>query len=293
MKSTHPVISQLLDSLAQKTTSIDNSATYIESNYDSYLLPFRLSNDERKIKTSIATLVKKPSDLTEIRPFPPSQLVQVLHLVPPKRVIQYVPTTEVVIDNKPAKQVRAKGVSRGPRQPKNPKRTQQELASIYAEEASYAAKRSKLNHDEEDEEEDYASEAEDFMLKGGSSALAHRPSKLPANFEQVAGALFEEFWGMEFEDTEVTWAFFAKITALNCKDYKLDNFAESSSSLAVIKDKLRGGAYVSTEDFVYDFHQMFANVFKYYPESHPAHKKAQELRRLFDTRMEAARLQFK
>lgn len=42
------------------------------------------------------------------------------------------------------------------------------------------------------------------------------------------------------------------------------------------------------EDFVYDFHQMFANIFRFYSEAHPAFRKAQELSDLFETRMQAA-----
>jgi hypothetical protein len=59
--------------------------------------------------------------------------------------------------------------------------------------------------------------------------------KLPNNFYKVANELFEEFWAMEFDDVEITWAFFAKINFLNCKDYNLEDFAEESCSLAIIK----------------------------------------------------------
>ena len=59
--------------------------------------------------------------------------------------------------------------------------------------------------------------------------------KLPSNFYKVANELFEEFWAMEFDDVEITWAFFAKINFLNCKDYNLEDFAEESCSLAIIK----------------------------------------------------------
>ena len=59
--------------------------------------------------------------------------------------------------------------------------------------------------------------------------------KLPNNFYKVANELFEEFWTMDFDDVEITWAFFAKINFLNCKEYNLEDFAEESSSLAIIK----------------------------------------------------------
>ena len=44
------------------------------------------------------------------------------------------------------------------------------------------------------------------------------------------------------------------------------------------------------EDLVYDFHQMFANIFKYYSELHPAFRKAHDLSDLFETRLAAATL---
>lgn len=65
--------------------------------------------------------------------------------------------------------------------------------------------------------------------------LALLKDKLPNNFYKVANELFEEFWAMEFDDVEITWAFFAKINFLNCKDYNLEDYAEESCSLAIIK----------------------------------------------------------
>lgn len=57
---------------------------------------------------------------------------------------------------------------------------------------------------------------------------------MPTNFYEVVDPLFQEFWTMEFS-FEVRYAFFAKITMMNCKEYKLPAFAEHSSSLSVIK----------------------------------------------------------
>lgn len=72
-----------------------------------------------------------------------------------------------------------------------------------------------------------------------AAATEQKPSlpkdKLPNNFYKVANELFEEFWTMDFDDVEITWAFFAKINFLNCKEYNLEDFAEESSSLAIIK----------------------------------------------------------
>ena len=37
------------------------------------------------------------------------------------------------------------------------------------------------------------------------------------------------------------------------------------------------------EDFEYDFHQMFSNIFEFFPSDHAAHKKAQELSMVFES----------
>ena len=82
--------------------------------------------------------------------------------------------------------------------------------------------------------------SKDKANSNGAAATAEQKlsmpkDKLPNNFYKVANELFEEFWAMEFDDVEITWAFFAKINFLNCKDYNLEDFAEESCSLAIIK----------------------------------------------------------
>lgn len=82
--------------------------------------------------------------------------------------------------------------------------------------------------------------SKDKANSNGAAATAEQKlslpkEKLPNNFYKVANELFEEFWAMEFDDVEITWAFFAKINFLNCKDYNLEDFAEESCSLAIIK----------------------------------------------------------
>ncbi len=125
--------------------------------------------------------------------------------------------------------------TRASKQPKISKRPLQEVASIYAEESIQQAKRSRAG--EEDEEDDgLVSDQEEPVPYTYSSGR-----KTPDNFEVVAGEVFQEFWRMEFEDHEVTAAFFARITALNCREYHLDNFAETSSNLGVIKVRRRAG----------------------------------------------------
>lgn len=61
---------------------------------------------------------------------------------------------------------------------------------------------------------------------------------IPTNFYTVVQPLFQEFWEMEFDNDEVTYAFFARITNMNCRDFKLEAFAERSYCLEVIKVKL-------------------------------------------------------
>lgn len=207
-----------------------------------------IPSGDKKYKTNIVEIVTKfPLDMTvKIEPFPLPLLDSLLVLEAPKKVIQYVPsasslattssTTPIpAVDNKtkPAKQK----IVRGPKVIK-PKRSQVEAASIYAEEEKSAFKRGKLADDVDDE---YGPEVVDDSFYGGRLGDASLVSpqvvkkRLPTNFDKVAGDLFDEFWNLEFEDHEITWAFFAKITSLNCKDYKLQNFADTSYCLAVIK----------------------------------------------------------
>ncbi|RYH32491.1 hypothetical protein EON65_00500 [archaeon] len=62
---------------------------------------------------------------------------------------------------------------------------------------------------------------------------------LPVNFYDVVRPLFDEFWDKKFDDTQkVGAAFFARITSANCQDYGLSSFAEFSSALPVIKVSL-------------------------------------------------------
>lgn len=57
--------------------------------------------------------------------------------------------------------------------------------------------------------------------------------------------------------------------------------------------KLQNREYLSIDDFLHDFSQLFANILKYYAESHPAYKKAIELRNLFDQKWTEYIQQFK
>jgi hypothetical protein len=61
----------------------------------------------------------------------------------------------------------------------------------------------------------------------------------------------------------------------------------------LLQEKLKQQAYVSPEDFAYDFSQLFGNVTTYYPESSPAYSKAHELSALFDTRWKEVQTKFR
>jgi hypothetical protein len=155
----------------------------------------------------------------------------------PKKVIQYVPAAVPVVDPSKAKQAKAK-VARGPqRQFKPAKSALPEVASIYAEghdsDADQpASKRARVSLGKSSGEE------EARRPVGAPAEVAHEKINrraIPANFYAVVAPLFKEFWEMEFDSDEVTYAFFARITNLNAKDFKLNAFAERSYCLEVIK----------------------------------------------------------
>lgn len=60
-----------------------------------------------------------------------------------------------------------------------------------------------------------------------------------------------------------------------------------------MQEKLKNHAYCSIEDFVYDFNQLFTNIFTYYSESHPVYRKAVELSKLFQDRWQELLPKFK
>ena len=159
---------------------------------------------------------------------------------------------------------------------------------------------------------------EDFDMVGGGVAFVLRaPEKpLPLNFYEVAFRVFNEFWTLEFEDadTDLRISLFAKINSSNCKEYNLEHYSESSSSLADIYERLEatlnigkpkakvGGAlkvavnmtfpYRSTEDFFSDFRAMFDNIYIYYPKDGKVFAKILELDALFNSRWEEALKRF-
>ncbi len=134
-----------------------------------------------------------------------------------------------------------------------------EVASIYTEKSlptqdekgSKRLKGSSSRRDDEDEFEDSLQKRDgrgsqaNRQLQGGAKLMEDsdhfsgvsgaRAVSLPSNFYEVIREVFATFWELEFEETEVTWAFFAKITSANCREFRLNSFAERSYCLAVIK----------------------------------------------------------
>ena len=150
----------------------------------------------------------------------------------------------------------------------------EEVASIYANERDDEEGPKRSRYNEEDENED--DEDDEYNPENTKSTV------LPLNFYEVAKSVFDTFWNLEFDDKEVTWAFFAKINAQNCLDFNVQSFAENSTCLAVIKEKLDNSLYPTIDSFLYDFHQMFDNIFTYYAPEHPAVAKGKELHKLFE-----------
>lgn len=243
--------------------------------YDAYILPHKISKSEKGIRTNLGELIRTPMDsVITIAPFPTSQLEAILQLQPPKKVIEYSGPQHYVEDNK-RKEKRTR-VSR-PR-PRGGAKNAPEVASIYHDEDQTTTmtmnKRFKSSNEEE---------YNDFYQEEVQEVV-----QIPSNFYDIAQGVFNTFWQMEFDETEVTWAFFAKINSKNCADFKLTTFAETSYSLATIKEKLSYKQYRTTMDFVYDFRQMFDNIYTYYPPNHAAYKQAFELQPVFEERWKTA-----
>lgn len=59
--------------------------------------------------------------------------------------------------------------------------------------------------------------------------------QFPSNLYPIITQITDEFWNMDFEPQEVSFAFFATITSSNCHEFGISQFADESCSLAVIK----------------------------------------------------------
>jgi hypothetical protein len=234
----------------------------VKSTFDAYVQPYTMTDAERSLSTGLRNIMSTPCELGGALPplniglnsrvsvvlsiylnrtlpykLYTDQFLPSLHLEVPKKVIQYVPAAVPVVDPSKAKQAKAK-VTRGPqRQFKPAKSALPEVASIYAEghdsDADQpASKRARVSLGKSNGEE------EARRPVAAAAEVAHEKINrraIPANFYTVVAPLFKEFWEMEFDSDEVTYAFFARITNLNAKDFKLNAFAERSYCLEVIK----------------------------------------------------------
>lgn len=211
--------------------------------FEDYVFPHKLTAAEAKVKTDFAkfvsadTPIESSSEITLIE-FGIFLLIysvrftdlfcsysenvrHILHLAVPKKVIEYAgPDTYDASDPTKGK------LTKGKRIPKQRKSTQ-DAASIYDDEP--ASKKQKSS----------STSIDTIVLKKPPKVEPKQIVGLPSNFSILVKPFFEDFWKLEFDDTEVTWAFFAKINSSNCAEYKLSAFAEQSTSLAVIKVPFR------------------------------------------------------
>jgi hypothetical protein len=212
--------------------------------FDNYVLPFILTEEDKTTRSGLRGIITSSSDPGSMLPsLYLEQYLPALHLEVPKKVLQYVQSSVPIVDPTKAKQVQKTRVARGPqKQFKTTKRALPEVASIYA------------NAQDNDNSEDDLPASKKSRMSVAKSQLEEADSRrvipvqheyvdnepplrrtIPKNFYTIVAPLFDEFWKMEFDNDEVTWAFFAVITSMNCADYKLSAFAEQSYSLAIIK----------------------------------------------------------
>lgn len=231
--------------------------------FTNYIRPFVATEETRKIKTNLPSVVCSGFDPNiQITTFPKEYLESVLQLEPPKKVIQYSASSS---------DIKAKAA------PKPKPRVSK--ARVILPTGSPEA------HEEEEEP----------MRQTVSIATKRtRPntSGLPSNFYPLVQPLFDEFWHKEFTDQTVTCAFFAVITNSNCAQYSLSSFSEQSYSLPIINDKIKHRKYVTAEEFNFDFQQLFCNIIRYYQEEHPAVAVARDFQRTFELKWRALEPRF-
>lgn len=242
----------------------------IRKTFDAFVHPFTIPEEDKLQRVGMRTIMTTPLDSnvswkpiplgkyfvllcmpflydfprdTIQQPFTIEHVLPVLHLEVPKRVVQYMPSATPIIDPSKAKPVKGRGQRGQPRQFKTIKRSQPEVASIYAEadegdnmdSEQPVSKRSRLSKGGVVAGDDDRRHTQNVILDAEDEYEPVVRRSTPSNFYAVVEPLFKEFWDMEFDDLDVTSAFFAVITHMNCRDYKLETFAEQSYSLTVIK----------------------------------------------------------
>jgi len=247
--------------------------------FDAYIQPFVANQEEKQIRTGLSTIVQTNLDPTsQIVSLPlENQLISVLKLEVPKRVIEYVAPTGPVsrissaggdaAGGGKAKQPRAKGFRAQSRQSLKGKRDQPEIASLYVQDTTNASttaagtfsadasppptKRARFSRGGgSHEDQDALASSSNLTAPSDDYKPAVRQT-LPQNFYQIADQIFNEFWDLEIDDEEVSPAFFANITSINCKLYKLEAFSEQSHALPVIKVIVPDGNLAGTLAFFF------------------------------------------
>eukprot|EP01035_Chromulina_nebulosa_P017828 gene17828-23439_t len=195
----------------------------------------------------------------------------------PKKVISYVDQP----DNTNSSKLGHKPKSKGNRGNKSNKRSSAEQSSeVDVNNNTVITKKPRKGDD------NYEYEDKEYKYLLSKTVGTITVKKIPENLYKVITKICEDFWELDYDPPEVSFAFFALINSRNCHEYHLQDFAVESCSLAVIKDKINNKLYSTADEFVVDFRQMFKNILQYYPSTHLAYSKAIELSKLFELRWE-------
>jgi hypothetical protein len=187
--------------------------------FDAYIEPYKLTSDQHKIRSGLREIMNLQIDQSiKLNTVPLDQLENVLILQPPKKIIEY----QSKIDNKFKANV-----------PRSSKSKQQK--TIKDTDNKDEMKAEKQIKKETSTIKKNISKPAPYKFDENNNLIKVDDKKTPSNFYEIVNEFFEEFWTLEFEEEEVNWAFFAIITSTNCKDFKLNDFADKSYSLAVIK----------------------------------------------------------
>jgi hypothetical protein len=122
-----------------------------------------------------------------------------------------------------------------------------------------------------------------------SASAAAMAANRNVDFYPAITAVFDKFWNLQFDNRNITAALFAQITMYNCHDFGLDAYAEESTCLPVIKERIDRRLYRTTDEFVLDFRSLFENTIQYYPRGGEVATKGADLLAEFDAVWAAAK----
>lgn len=302
--------------------SNDKSKSIYEKSAASLQNKYKLTNEEMKLKTHLKHISKSQLDDIRIVKYPNEILHNILYLEAPKKIISYyVPSassnssmigltnTNIVKKRNTKQKVAANAQNTNQNMNVVSNSVSNNSTSFYI--TIPPSKKGKHSHDIDNNEEEIVSESVAnkilsrtmtiSMSKSKSSISSNSIGRLNIlNFYPIIQQIFDYFYDLEYDKQEINFAFFARITSKNCKDFQLSHFADESTCLAVIKvrfqlliylvsfdikislqDRLRDKSYTKAEDFRQDFDIMFENIITYYPQGHEAISKAKELQKIF------------